>query len=59
MLLMLCDPLGHYLVTVSYLFYPILCACDVSDNPEGYVKYFLDILWVLMCYNLPANLFIL
>ena len=40
---------------VSHLLCPILCAYDVSDNPEGSVKYFLDILWVPMYYNLPAS----
>ena len=44
---------------VSYLLYPIFCACDVSDNPEGFAEHFLDISWVFMCYNLPASLFIL
>ena len=30
-------------------------ACDVFNNPEGFAEYFLNILWVLMCYNLPAS----
>ena len=44
---------------ISYLLRPILCTYDISDNPKGFVRHFLDIPWVPMCYNLPANLSIL
>ena len=40
---------------VSYLLRPILYAYDVSDNPKGFVGYFLDILWVFMYYNLLVS----
>ena len=36
-----------------------MCAYDVSDNPKGFAKRFLDIPWVSICYNLLASLFIL
>ena len=32
-----------------------MCTYDVSNNPKGFIRHFLDIPWVLMCYNLPAN----
>ena len=41
------------------MFYPILCTCDVSDNPEGFIRHFPDIPRVPMYYNLPASLSIL
>ena len=46
-------------MVVSHLLCPILCVCDVSDNPEGFTEHFPDIPRVPMCYNLPASLSIL
>ena len=44
---------------INYLFCLILCAYDVSDNPEEFAENFSDVLRVPMYYNLPASPFIL
>ena len=41
------------------MLYFILYVYDVSDNPKGFTKRFLNIPQVPVCYNLPASLFIL
>ena len=42
-------------MSVSHLLYPILCAYNVFNNPEGSAEYFPDIPWVPMYYNLLAS----
>ena len=41
------------------MLYPILCAYDIFNNLKEFIKYFLNIPGVPMCYNLPASLSIL
>ena len=44
---------------VSHLLCPILYTYDVFNNPKRSAKYFVDIPWVSIYYNLPASPFIL
>ena len=44
---------------MNYLLHLILCAYNVFNNPKGFTKRLLNISWVLIYYNLPANPFIL